>query len=115
MVTTVNNPGPVPPPGTTRQTDQAEEDFGFTIPALYLGGGYQVNDWLTVQAEVDGLGDGDNRFLAGQALLRITPVKNFGIEAGWRVIDIQGKAGNNRLDVQADGPFLAAVVEFGGS
>lgn len=115
VVTRVTTGGPVPPPITSIEVRQAQEDFGFTIPALYIGGGYQINKWFTLQAEVDGLGDGDNHFVAGQALVRVTPVKNLGVEVGWRIIDIQGEADESRLDVEADGPFLGVVVEFGGS
>lgn len=95
-------------------TEDERVDFQVPIPVIGLAfRAYPITRILTVGAEVVGITAGDKgHYLDGEMSITLSPWPFVELTAGYRVIDLEGEEGNDKIDLFLHGPFASFTVRF---
>ena len=93
--------------------ESISESFEAVIPSLGAVAEVNPSDKWQIFGEVSfAVGYDDADMMDGELGLRYYPTKIFGIGAGYRVMDLDGRIDNVLLDVDWKGLFLSGVLRF---
>ncbi|MGH7362300.1 MAG: hypothetical protein ACREJ7_07335 [Candidatus Methylomirabilales bacterium] len=89
-------------------------DFRVPIPVIGLAfRAYPITRILSVGAEVVGITAGDKgHYLDGEMSITLSPWPFVELTAGYRVIDLEGEEGDDKIDLFLHGPFASFTVRF---
>jgi len=88
----------------------------FQVPVPVVGlafRAYPITRILSVGAEVVGVSVGSQgHYIDGEASVTFTPFPFVELTGGYRVIDLHGEEGDDRIDLRLHGPFAALTIRF---
>ncbi len=100
-----------------RDTSGAQDqrvDFRAPVPVVGLAfRAYPITRILSVGAEVVGISAGNSgHYIDGEASVTFTPFPFVELTGGYRVIDLHGEDGDDRIDLRLHGPFASLTLRF---
>jgi hypothetical protein len=89
-------------------------DFRAPVPVVGLAfRAYPITRILSVGAEVVGISAGNSgHYIDGEASVTFTPFPFVELTGGYRVIDLHGEDGDDRIDLRLHGPFASLTLRF---
>lgn len=99
-------------PNLSPAISESEELLG-GLPTLGLALDIALIEKVNIFAEASGLAAGDlGYFFDAETGIKLMPVKNLSIIAGFRVIDIKAKDDPDFAKIELTGPFVGATLKF---
>jgi len=90
-----------------------DADIVFGFPTVGLALDIVPVNGITLYAEAAGISAGSYGWFAdGEAGIRISPVKNFSIIGGYRIMRIDIEVDDDFVDMQIAGPFVGSSLNF---
>ena len=95
------------------QYEERSEKFGVPVPTLGIGGYAYIMPELKAYAQIEGLPlGGYGHFYDIEAGLHYKPIENFGINVGYRRIEVKAHRHNDDAKLRLSGPFAGISYDF---
>lgn len=89
------------------------EDFAGALPTVGLVLDLNPIKKVNLFAEVSGLTAGDyGYFIDAETGIKITPLKNFSLSAGYRIFDMKFESDPDYAELTISGPFISGSIKF---